>query len=392
MKLKTIYNISLGVLLAGLTSCTGMDDSYKEYLDWGERIYGGKMDSVLVRAGRLRQQLDFYYTSPRIVRGVVYWNKQQDSLEFEVPQDVNKFSKVLTSLSEGEVSYKIYTYDKYGNSSQALECAGRVYGPIYESVLLTADIEKVENRETQFYMKWKNISEMEGVNLTYTDKTGEDQTLFVPSSVAECVVDAEPGSKYSYTTIHRPEVTAIDSLVSEAVTGNYPYYQAKIQVYNCPGNSGTAWGWDPWNLYDGSIDEPGWHTGGDSGPWPHRMSFELAQPTKLYGFKIFQRSGGDWAYRAGNPKHYTLLGRNEPVVDDSDDGWVVLGTFQSVKPSGLPVGQLTNEDINYARAGEYYTIENHTAYRYLQIRVNETWGNEQATHFTELQFFGLPAE
>ena len=85
MKKRMLYKLSWGILLAGLTACSDLTDSYKEYLDWGERVYAGKMDSVGVRPGRLRQQLDFFYTSPRLSRGVIYWNQKQDSLEFDLP-------------------------------------------------------------------------------------------------------------------------------------------------------------------------------------------------------------------------------------------------------------------------------------------------------------------
>ena len=60
MKKRMLYKLSWGILLAGLTACSDLTDSYKEYLDWGERVYAGKMDSVGVRPGRLRQQLDFF--------------------------------------------------------------------------------------------------------------------------------------------------------------------------------------------------------------------------------------------------------------------------------------------------------------------------------------------
>ena len=56
MKKRMLYKLSWGILLAGLTACSDLTDSYKEYLDWGERVYAGKMDSVGVRPGRLRQQ------------------------------------------------------------------------------------------------------------------------------------------------------------------------------------------------------------------------------------------------------------------------------------------------------------------------------------------------
>ena len=39
MKKRMLYKLSWGILLAGLTACSDLTDSYKEYLDWGERVY-----------------------------------------------------------------------------------------------------------------------------------------------------------------------------------------------------------------------------------------------------------------------------------------------------------------------------------------------------------------
>jgi len=53
-----------------------------------------------------------------------------------------------------------------------------------------------------------------------------------------------------------------------------------------------------------------------------------------------------------------------------------LADCQSIKPSGLPGGETTAGDIDYAKAGEEFKFsQGSPKVRYLRIKVLETWGN-----------------
>ena len=66
----------------------------------------------------------------------------------------------------------------------------------------------------------------------------------------------------------------------------------------------------------------------------------------------------------------------------------VLGASHLV----VEIDELKDADIAYARAGESYDITEVGIFRYLRIKVLESWGGEQAVHFMELEFFGIPHE
>ena len=48
MKTKNSYLTGCLALLIALSSCTKMNDTQEKYLDWGEKIYAAKIDSVLL--------------------------------------------------------------------------------------------------------------------------------------------------------------------------------------------------------------------------------------------------------------------------------------------------------------------------------------------------------
>jgi len=67
------------------------------------------------------------------------------------------------------------------------------------------------------------------------------------------------------------------------------------------------------------------------------------------------------------------------------------GEFTGVKPSGLPLGQISQEDTMYAAEGEEYIIEenNHISVQYIRIHILETWDNgTTVAQFAELEFYG----
>ncbi len=62
---------------------------------------------------------------------------------------------------------------------------------------------------------------------------------------------------------------------------------------------------------------------------------------------------------------------------------------ESIKPSGLPLGQVSAEDKAWADAGEEFICSpQNPKVRYIRIRVTETWANGDFIHISELQFFG----
>ncbi len=90
------------------------------------------------------------------------------------------------------------------------------------------------------------------------------------------------------------------------------------------------------------------------------------------------------------PKRIEIWGSNDPNSDGSDAGWAKLGEFTSVKPSGLPLGQLDDSDRAVAGGGETFTFTNpKTAVRYIRFKILEIWKPGRfSAHVMELSFKG----
>ncbi len=171
--------------------------------------------------------------------------------------------------------------------------------------------------------------------------------------------------------------------------------KSKFRSYKLPFDQPSAWGWEMSNLWDGKTGEPGFHTLQGAEPHPHRFTFDMGVVAKLSRFKILQRSG-DWFYGHGNPKKWIMWGTaTEPNSSGTDEGWVNLMACESIKPSELPAGQTSNEDISHARGidglGEEFTFPlSAPPVRYIRMEILENWSGTDFFHALEVTFWGNP--
>jgi hypothetical protein len=119
---------------------------------------------------------------------------------------------------------------------------------------------------------------------------------------------------------------------------------------------------------------------------PQWFTFDMGQQASLAKMKIWQRTSA--LYNYGNPKRFEIYGSNSPNADGSYDSWTKLASFTSVKPSGLPTGQTTQADADFAAAGEPFNFPaDLPAYRYIRFKVLETWGGTNYFHLIELTMY-----
>ncbi|QEC53051.1 uncharacterized protein DUF4959 [Anseongella ginsenosidimutans] len=167
----------------------------------------------------------------------------------------------------------------------------------------------------------------------------------------------------------------------------------KFRALNLPTDAPEGYGWAMPNLWNDrilthtSIDDPGFHTAPGSG-FPQWFTFDLGVNASLSRFKIYQR-GGFYTFNSGNPRKFEVWGSNDPATDGSWDNWTRLLACESVKPSGRPLGDNSDEDLAKVAAGEEFSFQPGTPpMRYIRIKTLETWGGSDALHIIEIEFWG----
>ena len=126
-----------------------MLDNIQPYLDAGETIYVGKVDSLTASSGRNRILLKgFYMYGVTQKKCVIRWQSQDEedkSLELDVVRDnaVDPFEVIIDDLDEGQYEFSVTTYDAKGNSSIESMIEGYVYGNLYESNLTNRKMDRL---------------------------------------------------------------------------------------------------------------------------------------------------------------------------------------------------------------------------------------------------------
>lgn len=96
-----------------------------------------------------------------------------------------------------------------------------------------------------------------------------------------------------------------------------------------------------------------------------------------------------YTFAEGNLRKFKIYGCRDLDGSGSWDSWTLLMDCESIKPSGLPLGQNSNDDINVAANGEdFFNSPSNPAVRYIRILVNQTWEGGDNFQITEFKIFG----
>lgn len=224
MEKNHITLIVIGILL--MISCTDMNDVYREYLEDGERIYIGKVDSMMVLPGNERFMLRFWVSDPRAKSVTFYWVPEDDTLYYELQRSsMNAPFEVLIggsgstkTIKEGKYTLQVVASDNQGHYSLRKEKNVNVYGEKYRSSLLNRVLNDVEydpdeNNLALDFSGPFNDDDI-GVEVNYTDREGAIKAIkfansHLGSTVSISGLDVSKG--VSYRTMYLPDTLAIDT-------------------------------------------------------------------------------------------------------------------------------------------------------------------------------------
>lgn len=389
----------IGALLLGavcvFSSCTKEDD-YKKFAEGGEITYPGRVDTLITSPGNERISLLIALgNDPAVTRVRVYWNDRSDSAEMAVPPGPGKdtLEMIIEDLPQGQYNFNAFTYDNNGNVSVVKNGSGTVYGENYLKALSNRVIKSLQQSAdgNKIIIEWNQpLTGETAIELKYTGADGDPKTLFVPNS--ELVTELpsyKGGSPLFYRSLFLPEPDAIDTFSPQPSEVSLPEFERQVPKENfkaviLPTDAlEGGYGWLMHYLWNEDYGTPGFATEDSDSPW---FTFDMGTSVKLSRFKTWQAN--DRLYEKESVKEFEVWGSSDPNPDGSWDSWTKLMTCESVKPSGLPPGQVSDADIAYANAGEEFTFpSNVPPVRYIRIKVLETWGNGEFMTMSELTFW-----
>jgi hypothetical protein len=142
------------------------------------------------------------------------------------------------------------------------------------------------------------------------------------------------------------------------------------------------------NLWDGSRSNIVAVQGGDM-IMPKSLTFDMGILANVYRIQFLWRIDPNWEWRGGSASRMKLYGCAELDPTGNWDSWTEIYDYISVKPSGLPKGQNTAEDLEKFNAGELFEIDpSLPKMRYLRIRIYETWAAGDNFQLGEVTVYG----
>ena len=338
------------ILLAGMafTSCSKMDDTYKQFLDFGQGKYPGRPVAATVYPGYERMYLVLENSAdPKVKKAKIYWNNRSDSLDVTIDPTQKQTVVPFVNFPEGTYVFEIYTFDTDGNRSVRLEAIGRVYGDYYQSTLLSRPIYDATVVNDSLQLWWGNLSDTTiiGTEIIYTDLNGQTHNQFVDKSYLLSQFPNFPRGTIEYRTVYLPGVNAIDTFYTDWVSR---YVKGQRFPLSNAGWTATASTYDnrngrvdrlPEKAIDGNIGTE-WVNLVNGSRYPHTLTINMGKvEPSVEGLTFYLRAVKE------APKRITVM------VSADSTSWANMGVYNLEYVTGYQ-----NIDFPEAQAIKYFQI------------------------------------
>lgn len=386
--------------LVGAFSCGDMDSIHEDYLQ-GEQVYAGKLDTLKIRPGYYRAQLEgqtqFLGNSNQII---IEYDDQTEVYDINTENIENGIYKmILPNLDEKSYEFNVTTQDELGNLSVSQIVAGSVVGDIFVSDQDAREIDNFSFEDDGTYANFFGNAQSENVIFTIVEYENESDgiskdTLFYSDSRIK-IEQYKPSGNLQTTSVIQSGLNGIDSISLTAldyIMPELPYSVLNknyIRLVNMPSdNPGTYNNANPGEyLFDGDSSWNGDDTFTfNSGPnsIPNHFTIDLGVNTILRrvdidmldpnldtsanvtAIQVWGRDNLDFAQTASSDEELFI-----------DAGWVLLHEEQ-----------IDGENLNRA---SFVIDPNFSPKRFIRLRTTSAVNND-SVKFTELTFYGEEIE
>ena len=377
-------------------SCGDMDSIHEDYLQ-GEQVYAGKLDTLNIRPGYYRAQLEgqtqFLGNSNQII---IEYDDQTEVYDIN-PDNIENgiYTMILPNLEEKSYEFNVTTQDELGNLSVSQIVAGSAVGDIFVSDQDPREIDDFTFEDDGTYANFFGNAQSENVIFTIIDYENESDgiskdTLFYSDSRIK-IDQYKPLGNLQTKSVVQSGLDGIDSIALTTLDYTMPELPYSIlnkdyiRLVNMPSdNPGTYNNANPnEHLFDGDSSWNGDDTFTyNSGPnsIPHHFTTDLGVKTILRrvdidminpdvdsssnptGIQVWGRENLDFAQTASSDEELFI-----------DAGWVLLHEEQ-----------IDGENLERAS----FVIEpNFSPKRFIRIRATSSVDNDNIK-LTELTFYG----
>ena len=384
------------VILIFNSSCGDMESIHQEYLE-GEEVYAGKLDTLKVRPGYYRAQLEgqtqFLGNSTKII--IEY----DDELEiYDIAnENINDgiYSMILPNLDERSYEFSVTTQDDLGNLSVSQIVAGNAIGDIFVSDQDPREIIDFTFEDDGTYANFFGNAQSENVIFTLIDYENEfdeitRDTIFYEESRKK-LFQYKSNGNLTTTSIIQSGLDGIDSIALNPLNYSLPelpysslnkeYFRLVNMPSDNPGNFNNAL--PSQYLFDDNADWNGDDTYTyNSGPnsLPNHFTVDLGVKTDLRRVDLISVDPNiDPTY---NPTLIQIWGRDN--IDFAETNSSSESDFINAGWILLKEHEVTGDETGLSSI----IIPNSSSQkRFIRVRTLSSVGNE-GVKYTELTFYG----
>lgn len=387
--------MTLILVFTANTSC----DEYEHLPVSSDKEKPSKIEDIKYTA--INGGVDITYSIPEdkdlLYVKAVYTNTLGEQSEVKTSIFDNKI-QILGFGDTSEKSIDLYAVDRSGNESDAVNI--KVI-PLPSPLSIIQPSLSIISDYGGARFTWENPTKTPiAIELMIENERGNMQILETVYTESKATQSALRGLE-SVPTLFAALIKDNYGNVSDTIFADTPdrlltpLYEAKLdRSLFSPVYLDNDDNWNTWGDYFGIFDEDPitmGHTGGTgTGTGTNIFTVDMGVNVALSRIRLNSRLNKvEEIYGRGAPKQYKIYGATEiPGTDGNLDDWTFLRTCDVWKPSGLPLGVLTDEDVIQYTAGFEFTFDTPVEIRYLRIQVTETWDNAAFCNITDMNLWG----
>jgi hypothetical protein len=277
-----------------------------------------------------------------------------------------------------------------------------------ESAPVKATVEPLEPEVITIGKSLDLVADFGGVQAYWDNENRADISVIILQEVDSMMEYIPIETFYSSVTEGKGTVRGLDTITSKfglyvqdhwGNKSEVKYYELtplyetlfdrlKFRDARLPGDAGTVGGWPIERIWNGTFGADEGMSTAPGTSWPHSITIDLGVLGQISRIRLHQRMGS-YTFSEGNPRLFEVWGCE--TLDPSGDwsSWTKLMDCESIKPSGLPLGQNSNEDIALARDGEdFINSPSNPKVRYIRLKILRTWAGGDNFQICELEVFG----
>jgi hypothetical protein len=395
-KTKTYLCLLLAGLSLMLLRCGDIDSIHKQYLN-GETIYAGRLDTLTIRPGYYRAQLEGYTqflgNSNQLI---IEFNGTTQT--FDINNEEEIYAAKLSDLEEESYEFSVITQDPGGNLSIPQFVAGFAIGDEFVSDQDPREIIGYGFDPDGNYVNFSGNAESEYVLFTTIDYENEANEIVRDTAFFEDnrlkLIDFKPLGSISTKSYIQSGLNGIDTIPLSTTAYTLPnvpyseldksYFQLVQMSSDNLGNYNNA---NP-ELY--LFDGDGSWSGDDTfsyysnpGDMPHHFTIDLGLLTTLRKVKLEMPTPSSSAQN--NATEVQVWGRDNLEFAETSSN--TNAAFYNAGWSLLYEGTIAGETM----ANNSFLVSPARQIRYVRYRVLSTVGNTNS-QLTEMTLYGQDSE